>query len=69
MVLNVLIYAEYDKWIKKEKYLKELFEMIAEICEPKVEPNMSYFCYNPVLMICLCCETLNKIGEAYTTLK
>lgn len=39
------------------------------MCEAKVEPNMSYMCYNPILMICLSCEILNKIGEAYSILK
>ena len=69
LMLNVLIYAEFDKWTEKEKYLKELFEIIAEMCEADVEPNMSYMCYNPILMICLSCETLKKIGEAYSILR
>ena len=58
LVFNLLIYADFGEWTEKEKYLTKLFEEISEMCEAKVEPNKSYLCYNPIMMICLCCEIL-----------
>jgi len=33
------------------------------------ELNLMYKCYNPILIICLCCEFLMKIGNAISFFK
>lgn len=66
MMLNVLIYNDFSKW--RQDDIRAFIEFVEEITDTK-EQNLVYKCYNPILVICLCCEFLMKIGNAISLFK
>jgi hypothetical protein len=66
MILNVLIYNDFGKWRQNE--IKEFITFVQSMTDTK-EQNLVYKCYNPILVICLCCEFLMKIGNAISLFK
>ena len=66
MMLNILIFNDFGKW--KQEEIKTFIEFINEMTDTK-EQNLVYKCYNPILVICLCCEFLMKIGNAISNFK
>ena len=67
MLLNVLIFADFGRWSQKD--VRRLIEYIELFVDPSFEQNIMYKCYNPILVICLCCEDLTKIGNAISLFK
>ena len=62
MLLNVLIFADFGRWLQNE--VRDFLDFIDESVLGANEQNLMYKCYNPILVICLCCENLTKIGKA-----
>jgi hypothetical protein len=66
-MLNVLIFCDFGQW--KQNQITEFIEFLAEMVDPDIEQNMMFKSYNPIMSICLCCEFLDKIGDAISSFK
>jgi hypothetical protein len=62
LMLNVLIFCDFGSWSHNQ--IQDFIDFLGEMVDPDKEQNMMYKSYNPILSICLCCEFLEKIGEA-----
>lgn len=62
LILNTLIFSDLTRWDLGR--LRKFIAMINDIIKSAHEKNRILLCYNPILVICLCCEYLTKIGNA-----
>jgi hypothetical protein len=60
LILNIFIYADMENW--SGQHLKDFIEIARNIISGEREQNLMYCCYNPILAICLVCESLDRIG-------
>jgi len=67
LILNVLIFTDFTRWSSTQ--LKEVLEWIGSITGEDSISNLMYKCYNPILVICLCCDFLTKIGDVKSEFK
>jgi hypothetical protein len=65
-VFNFLIFTDFSRW--EQLLVKRLLDFMSAIVQTG-ELNLMYKCYNPILIICLCCEFLTKIGNAISFFK
>jgi hypothetical protein len=66
LVFNFLIFTDFSRW--EQLLVKRLLDFMSAIVQTG-ELNLMYKCYNPILIICLCCEFLTKIGNAISFFK
>ena len=67
MLLNVLIFADFGSW--RQEHLEELLDWVEEITSAAGFKNIMFKCYNPVLVVCLCCNYLSEISDAKSVLQ
>jgi hypothetical protein len=61
LVLNCLNYADFTRW--PQKRIRSFIQQVTEIIKRPRDRNRILLCYNPILVISLCCEFLIKIGN------
>ena len=61
-LLNVLALLDISVW--KNKYLKELIQVINQYANESYAKNRLLLSYNPLMSISLACEVLHKIGSS-----
>lgn len=68
LILNVLIYAKFGLW--QQDQLTDLIDFLETMTDPdQIDSNLLFKCYNPIMVLCLSCEILQKIGEAMSLFK
>lgn len=60
--MNVLCNAEFSEWHRND--LTAFIEFIELLIKDEHQPEIVLMCFNPIQVICLCCEFLMQIGEA-----
>ena len=63
LIMNVLLYADFESWLKDD--IEPLLEFIESLSDTESELSMIFYIYNPIMTICLCCEILTNIGDAH----
>ena len=66
LILNVLIFSDKSGW--KRNHLTNYVEFVEAVIDPSAEQNILYQSYNPILAICLFCESLAEISENFSNL-
>jgi hypothetical protein len=60
-VLNIMLFANFSRW--EQKYLKRFIDQIKGIVFEGHEENRLLLSYNPIMIICISCTFLDKIGN------
>jgi len=60
-VLNIMLYANFGRW--EQVYLKRFIDNIKMIATQGHEENRLLSSYNPIMIICIACTFLDKIGD------
>ena len=60
LILNVLLYSDFSRW--ETTKLKSLLDMLSEIVVEEHEQNRILLSYNPIMLIALGCEFLDKVS-------
>lgn len=62
LILNIFLRASFVVWTQLDA--EELLNFIELFTDNDNEPHLVYYCYNPILTICICSELAGRIGAA-----
>ena len=60
LILNIFIYADIENW--NNTHMREFINIAQNIVSGDREQNLMFCCYNPILVVCLFCEGLERIA-------
>jgi len=67
LIFNVLIFCDFGRWNQPD--IRSFIMHIKEIIKSGHEENRILVSYNPIMVICLSCEFLFKIGDKVNIFK
>lgn len=62
LILNIFMRADFAMWTQDDA--ERLLGFIETFCDAEAEPSLVYYCYNPMLTICIASELALNIGGA-----